>query len=212
MPGKKQQRQQQGPGKARSTRSLRRSGPTKSRRNTLLIVCEGTKTECSYFEAMRRDYRLSNVDVVVTGVGGAPITVVETAITRKAKADVRFDEVWCVFDTEVPQNPSLQRALDKARAKKLSLAVSNPSFEFWYLLHFAFTTRSFHDADEVIQELQRHISGYTKATACYFLLADKMDTAIEHAKRIAVSETDPYPHPSTTVYGVVEALRALTRQ
>jgi hypothetical protein len=44
------------------------------------------------------------------------------------------DEVWCVFD--VDEHPKLAEARDQANANGIQLAVSNPCFELWLLLHF----------------------------------------------------------------------------
>ncbi len=49
-----------------------------------------------------------------------------------------FEEVWVVFDVEHASNgrgPAIAPAVQAAIGKKLKLAISNPSFEVWYLLH-----------------------------------------------------------------------------
>ena len=47
-------------------------------------------------------------------------------------------------------------------ASPFELAVSNPAFEFWFLLHFEETTRPFHNADELRKALEQHLPGYKK--------------------------------------------------
>jgi hypothetical protein len=42
--------------------------------------------------------------------------------------------VWCVFDCD--EHARLKPAIDQATALELSLAVSNPCFDLWFLLHF----------------------------------------------------------------------------
>ncbi|WP_369076411.1 RloB family protein [Ferrimicrobium sp.] len=48
-----------------------------------------------------------------------------------------MDEFWCVFDVEWPQNhPHLRDAIEQARQGGIELAISNPCFELWLILHF----------------------------------------------------------------------------
>jgi len=115
------------------------------------------------------------VDVRIVGVGGAPVTVVEKAIelrderAREAKRAERkgtfgppaFDEVWCVFDIEQDgYNPSLPKAISIALGNELQLALSNPAFEFWFLLHFEHTTRPFANGKKLVHALKQHLCNY----------------------------------------------------
>lgn len=43
------------------------------------------------------------------------------------------DEYWCVFD--VDEHTRLREALDLAAAHDIHIALSNPNFELWILLH-----------------------------------------------------------------------------
>jgi hypothetical protein len=49
----------------RSGLSFRRRPPTRTPNVRILIVAEGEKTEVNYFEAIRRETRLSTADVQV---------------------------------------------------------------------------------------------------------------------------------------------------
>ena len=57
---------------------------------------------------------------------------------RKAlDEEAEIDEFWCVFDVEWPRNhPGLQDAVEQARQSGVELAISNPCFELWLVLHF----------------------------------------------------------------------------
>jgi hypothetical protein len=96
----------------RSISSFERISSQRQPRQCLLIVCEGEETEPIYFEALRRELRLTLVEVQIEAPGSAPITIVDHAVERRemqareAKRTARkgmfgqpsFDEVWCVFD------------------------------------------------------------------------------------------------------------------
>jgi hypothetical protein len=61
------------------------------------------------------------------------------AIARKRAIDEEgeIDEFWCIFDVEWPKNhPGLKEAIEQARQNGIQLAVSNPCFEIWLILHF----------------------------------------------------------------------------
>ena len=47
-----------------------------------------------------------------------------------------IDEFWCVFDVEWPVNhPNLAEAIALAETNDVKLAISNPCFEVWLVLH-----------------------------------------------------------------------------
>jgi hypothetical protein len=122
--------------KARELASYKRTVAQKGKdRDLILIVCEGTKTEPNYFLG----FRLTNVDVI--GVGGDPLTVVNTAIDKRKerrKEGKIYDQIWCVFDRDSFPANRFNDALQKARISELHVAYSNEAFELWYILHFEY--------------------------------------------------------------------------
>lgn len=70
----------------RKARDLSRKAPKREAYKTILIVCEGEKTEKLYFEDLISTENLSSVNVqVYSGRGSDPKSVVETAIEEKDK-------------------------------------------------------------------------------------------------------------------------------
>lgn len=186
----------------------------------ILIVCEGAETEPNYFESLRVHLKLSTVSVRIKDRAGAPVGVVKEAQAQveKRQQDIRdghsflsqFEAVWCVFDVENPShNPTFDRAVQFADQQEFQLAVSNPAFEFWYVLHFERTTRPFADGNELKEYLRRYIPGYYPAMTVFDDLVPSTKTAIRNAKNIL--ETHPqgdlrYPSPSTRVHLLVEEM------
>ena len=139
MAKRKRSKSKQTKRKPRDLSSLDRRSRQQPPRQSILIVCEGKATEPNYFQSLRRELRLSSVEVQIEGEGAASIcTVVERAIqiknerrreAKKARKQgnrrvVPFDEVWCVFDVErLADNPSFDRAVKKARASDFHLAI-----------------------------------------------------------------------------------------
>src|ERR1035441_9248149 len=85
-----------------------------------LIVCEGTVTEPHYFNDLRqRERGLVVLDIVP---GGKPKALVERAVALKKESEqearrrkdqnLRYDEVWCVFD--IDEHPFVPEAREQA--------------------------------------------------------------------------------------------------
>src|SRR6266536_985814 len=101
-------------------RPLKRRVATRRPRKTLLIFCEGQRTEPDYLDALKRQPRVRDVAAVdirvETGQGGSvPRTLVSMAVDARSRAmdeDAEIDEFWCVFDVEWPRNhPGLKDAI-----------------------------------------------------------------------------------------------------
>ena len=117
----------------------------------ILIVTEGSQTEPKYFEHYRN--RQTNIDIRVVGSrtsGGETdyLSLIRKAVEYQNKNQISVsegDSVWVVADGDVNyNNPDpitakdslLSKARKMADAKGIQIALSNPCFEFWYLLHF----------------------------------------------------------------------------
>jgi hypothetical protein len=118
---------------------------TRQPRKTIAIFCEGRRTEPEYLEALRREPAVRDVAAVdlrieTRGRGSVPLTLVRMAAEvqrRTLREEGEIDEFWCVFDVEWPKNhPGLAEALELAAANGIDVAVTNPCFELWLLLHF----------------------------------------------------------------------------
>jgi hypothetical protein len=149
-------------------RDLKRKSPFRDERPSLLIVCEGQKTEPVYFCRLRSALRIASVRVEVEHRWAAPISVVDRAVELK-KARIRegnpYNSIFCVMDVECPPHESLGRAIVKARDNKLCVILSNPLFEYWYVLHFEYNG-SLSTKDQVLQRLKGHYPNYDKSGDC----------------------------------------------
>ena len=113
----------------------RTSRPTKPTKPQILLVCEGTNTEPSYFNQLQAQF--SRVQLKAIGEGYNRESLVERALSLRE--DGNYDEVWCVFDKDPGSNVpagSFANALQKAKNNGLRAAWSNEAFEYWLLLHF----------------------------------------------------------------------------
>lgn len=120
----------------------------RARRDASLVVIatEGARTEPAYFERLR-EHSLIRPKVIVevvppTDNASAPDAVLRSAKTAREGfgASQPDDRVWCVVDVDHHADPphiaTFTNTLKEAREADIDVAVSNPCFEIWYLLHF----------------------------------------------------------------------------
>ena len=175
-------------------------------RPTVLIVCEGTRTEPQYFRA----FKLPSVEVV--GTGKNTRTMVEEAIRLKEEGEAR-DHYWCVFDRDSFPAQNFNAALQKASRAGFHVAYSNEAFEIWYLLHFAYVTSGLSRTlyrDKLTERLGRP---YEKNDPTIFeSLRERQPEAVRNARRLLASYPNHNPekdNPCTTVHVLVEQLNAI---
>ncbi|MBC7977281.1 MAG: RloB domain-containing protein [Myxococcales bacterium] len=174
-------------------------------------MCEGEVTEREYFEAFRAWCKNPRVEIDFDGPAGVPLTLVNRAKDRRETADreanrrgddfLRYDEVWCVFD--VDEHPHVPDARDHARAAGLRLAMSNPCFELWLLLHFTHSPGMQH-RDDMQARLRALMPAVPRKHVDFEALIAGYDDAYRRADRLARDARDrgdPVTgNPSTEVY------------
>ena len=206
----------------RSRRPVQRRPPRQAQRRQaslqgryrICILCEGKVTEVQYFESIKRELGLSSVTIHYV-----PLQEMKRRIQAMIREDPDMDKIWCVVDDD--ERPSVAtftgwlsgQSKRASNGAQIASAVSVPCFEYWLLLHFKNTNKSYRAVaagssacKQVIQELQKHLPNYDKAKPstwriCHELRAD----ACWNAKRAtAASGTS-----STDVWQLVERLVAL---
>lgn len=195
-----------------------RSAPFRAPRKRFLVVCEGAVTEPEYLESVSRRMRNALVEIHVEGGLGVPLALVRKAIALATAARTRakrehddnleFDQVWCVHD--VDDHPNLNDARQLAAANGVLLAVSNPSFELWLLLHFR-PSPGQRNRNDVRKMLGKFIVGYDKhvAEAMDDLWAN-YETAVKRSKKLdeeAHKAGEDGRNPTTGVHRLSEAIR-----
>ncbi|RPI73127.1 MAG: RloB domain-containing protein [Desulfobacteraceae bacterium] len=204
--------------------SLRRSQSPGHSGKTILVVTEGEKTEPIYLISLRNQLKLHAADIqIINAPGTDALTIVNEAISRRdkrkreAKNDctVPYDSAWAVFDTErADSNPKLHDALQLARSREIKVALSNPCFEFWILLHDTLTTAQFANCAEVIRRIKTGFNpGYEKSNPTASEYLSKIQTAVpnsEFCRRHHVASGGD-GNPSTDVDLLVRELNEVTR-
>lgn len=193
-------------------RQFRRRSAQLAPKRTMLVLCEGKKTEPNYFGAIKHELLLSTAEVRIEPGKGGGKKLVEKA--KKAARRKEADEVWCVFDCDQVRGfPGLVTECESGRAR-VGAAASNPCIEFWFLLHYEYTHACL-STNECLSRLRVHMPDYDKSkTPVYNLLKDKQAVAMRHAERLRASHersgNNPKTHnPCTRVDELVKALQSL---
>lgn len=194
-----------------------RSIPFRDPKRLILVVCEGRKTEPEYFAGFNRAHRNALVRIEFVKAHGVPRTLIDAAKESKGEAllsahrerddNLVFDSVWCVFDFD--DHPEIPDALEMARANGIEVALSNPSFELWLLLHFRQNPGMQHRA-RIKEMLAEYVPGYDKSID-FADYSNGYSEAVTRARRLnedAEQDGEQGRNPSTGVYRLTELIRA----
>ena len=167
--------------KHRQQNKLKRKQNTRASYDRVLIVCEGRKTEPSYFGDIKRKYRLHSANIqILPSTGTSPMQVVQYAEHIFKNGDLSnsiskraFDRVYAVFDRDTHSSYNnalvkaarLDRKLENDDRQRIEFQAipSNPCFELWLLLHYQDAFGLITSADALTQ-LRTHLPGYAKST------------------------------------------------
>jgi hypothetical protein len=181
--------------------------PSGRNRRTVLVYCGAPRTEPDYLKGLRRHLRSSAVTLKVRGKGVAPIQLVGAAAAYRDQRPGAFDEVWCVTDVDEFDVPP---AMVEARRQRVHLAVSNPCFKLWLLLHHADRRAHCSGCTNVTARLKRHVPTYDKARLDFADFAGGIDSAVKRAKDLDPTGQDHERNPSTGLWRLVELIQEKT--
>lgn len=125
-------------GRSRFSPKTRQSGVIDPK--LIIIATEGKCTEKQYFEELRRQRGKTNVHVELLETldgNSSPLHVLARldAFAAKYSFKSQRDQLWMVIDTDKWGIPKIAQVSQLCTQKGYRLAVSNPSFELWLLLH-----------------------------------------------------------------------------
>jgi hypothetical protein len=182
-------------------------------KKVVIISCEGCVTEPEYFKAIKRKLSSNLKNLVEIEIVPKPSTDskpqavlnnLEDYITSKYDFDKETDILWLVIDRESVKDrkDAIENIIPECQSKGYSIALSNPTFELWLLLHLTdiikYNVKSLLENNwdtpsknrrYIDKELSNILSkefnkkGYNKKTGCFNL--DIVE--LEHVKR-AISQ------------------------
>ncbi len=190
-----------------------------------LIICEGTKTEPFYFEALsniiNNKYK-GRISLIPKGKGKGTLQLVEEAKKEQDKSNKEIKHVWIVYDKDEFPKDDFDNTFYKCKnmksykGAKYHALYSNECIELWFLLHFKAIDVA-HNRKEYMNMLDEEFKNnklgkYSKNNkeTCQKLLP-YLETAIENAEKINEMYSDkdsPWKrNPSTKIYELMNILK-----
>ncbi|ROO90027.1 RloB-like protein [Actinocorallia herbida] len=176
-----------------------------------MVFCEGQNSEPDYINGLKRLPHIAEntaLDIRIHPEQGVPLTPVKMA--REHVGDPEIDECWCIFDVEWPRNhPHLAQAVNLAESSGINLAISNPCFELWLILHHkqhgAFIDTN--PAESLSRSLDSRTGKSIDAALYMPLRKQAARSAILLDKGHRQSETRfPHDNPSSGMYKFLKSL------
>ncbi len=186
-------------------------------KSIVAIGCEGkNKTETIYLK------NFSSRECIIrfsTGKHTDPIGMANDLVEFIKKEDIKAeygDKIYLLIDTDVNQNKQSQ--IDKAKEicnqYDIELITSTPTFEYWYILHFGYTTKIYQSSEQVKNDMKNKIENYSESMNVYPIITNKTDEAIKNAKQLENFQikngqdlNNENCNPYTGVYKVIEELK-----
>lgn len=195
----------------------KRGKVSRKAKKIILIGAEGkNQTERKYFKAFNQ---VQSEYKIMAGKGNNtdPVGVVEDLLksAKQEELDLKDGDILACFidvDFKNGRDQELRAAMKLARQNNISVLLSNPCFEIWYLLHFRYSTKLYGSNEEVIKELGSYISDYSKSKDVYDLIENKIDQALLNTKRLESYHLENGINdrlkklPSTEAYKLIEMI------
>ena len=211
---------------AKPIREISRKSKKRTTYPVVIIVCEGKKTEPIYFQHFKGRHKPIRIEIAVNAAGKDYHALINEAVRVRNKYIAGTEStytVWCVSDVDVDyktsdnqfeRNAQLKRYYKEASEHGFRIALSNPCFEIWFLLHFTYTTVQIPNYDALKKILSKYLINYEKNSDAYDLLEGKLEDAMSNAKRLKeyherqgkVDLVDGTVNPYTNVWELVDSI------
>jgi hypothetical protein len=193
-------------------RNFQRLPATRNYRKLFVIATEGDKTEPQYFALFSSQTTTVLVRCLRSRDESSPPQVLKRMKDYiRDKGLKHTDEAWLVVDKDQWRDDQLLQLHEwSMQATNYGLAVSNPKFELWLLMHFEDATDAA-TPRQLAERLNRYLPGYDKGRIATGKLKLGITAAIDRARQKDQPSCTDWPRSAgTTVYRLVEKL--LTRQ
>ncbi len=192
----------------RKPRKFKRPLGTRRYNKIFIVAAEGDKTEPQYFRLLNS----INTSVIhfkcLKNLHGSSPKQILKIMKDHLRANIlnNRDEAWLVVDkddwTDVQLNDLVAWTKEK---KNYHLALSNPKFEYWLLLHFEDGTglkSSYHCS----KKLEKHLPKYNKDIQ-ENKISPRIHKAVSRAKKKDTPRCKTWPQKNgSTIYRLVEQI------
>jgi len=156
------------------------------RKKLIVFSFEGknNKTETIYFSHFRPSDDSYILKRISSGVTDPEKMIRETKRKRKEYDYNANEDLTFIFIDGDSKNEKLGMVEDiiKKLPNDITIVLSNPCFEVWYLNHFVKSSRNYLSSKEAISDLCKYINGYTKNNDVFASTVKYIKTAIENSR------------------------------
>ena len=142
---------------------LKRSTGSQSYNKVIIISAEGVVTEPSYFNCLKKLVEGVSVKVLKKPSSkSSPIDVLRNVEKKVWYEDLKEgDEVWVVIDKDNWTEEQFKEVLKWENSNNYNnVAISNPCFEYWLVLHFEMCHSM--NKDDCMKVLKKYLGSYKK--------------------------------------------------
>lgn len=169
------------------------------------LVMEGTRTEPQYFSIFRSDEYVLKFHKNRRNETSPKGLVKRAESVEKEDGLSKADQIWIVSDKDNWTNEHFKILEIWERKPQHNHALSNPSFEYWLLLHFEDTGVS--SQDDCLNRLKKYLQGYDKNLDIKVFTPELIKKAVLRAKkRNDNADGNCFDYQGSTVYKLVEIL------
>ena len=214
----------------RERKELKREKRFKKLNSLFVIATEGEKTELQYFSQYKDNFDLEGkritLEIIPSRKGeSSPSYILKNLDSFKKENDLRgIDRLWMVIDRDSHswKPKEIRDVATKCQQKKYGLALSNPCFELWVLLHLAdlslysesdkkeieLNARVTKDRTRIEKEILKYINSYNKKNQNFIPLFTNVQKAIDNAKKLSKKKNERWPSSlGTHIYKIMEELK-----
>ena len=189
-------------------RAFKRKFGERRYKKMFVIATEGAKTEPIYFGIFNDGQTTIHVKPLKSKNKSAPKYVLARMKRHLTVESLRkSDEAWLVVDTDQWSAQDLKTLNDWSNTQdNYGLAVSNPKFEYWLLLHFE-DGNGVSTSAQCTTRLKGHLPSFEKACIDAATVRPGVQQAINRARLRDSPPCADWPKATgTTVYRLVEKL------
>lgn len=191
----------------RNTR-FQRSMNVREYRKVFNIFMEGQKTEPLYFGILKQQCNVASILLHTSSTRTDPAQVLARAKKYIKKNSLgKNEEVWIVVDVDNREKAKFDSLYTwNDENKKHGLAISNPSFEYWLLLHFD-SGDNVQSLSGCILKLKHYLPSYKKNNLGINQIGNELlENAINNARKKHQQSQDWHCDNHSTVYCLIEKI------
>ena len=213
--------------KKRDFKPLKRKSGIKKPHKLLVIASEGKYPEENYFNVLKNIYKKPTVYlhfIERKNDRSAPKHIITLLDKFKRIYNYRknLDEFWILFDTDRWTQRNISSIAKECKQKCYKMAVSNPCFEIWILLHIKDVTeyseeiiglleknKKVNSKNYIEAELSNLMNGYKKRNFDCNKIISNTEDAIKNAKKINTISSRWPNKIGTHVYRLIQEIISL---